>query len=351
MGARKAFFPILLLLMVGAYVVGRGYEGSRGTLGAEWSPELEGLLRRQKAERKIEPVELQASLELKNSPDTPFYGPLRVEAGATGEIHVLDSGDLKVKSFSPEGRPLRSFGRGKGQGPGELLSATDFGLAADGALWVTDLLNGRLSIFRPDGGEATRKLEVQPYRLALQDDGSFFLMFGLAHDRLFGHFDREGKELRRFGGWLQNQGLNAMLLDGWIEPLPDGGFAYVGRYSGLLAAFDAQGEPRFVTETVDGAGLPRILQGDGGRHWVDREAEETARALSVCRGELIVFTAIESGLERRGVLDRYALATGSYLGTWRVPGPAVSALCTDQSLYTVRDTAITRWPLPPLGAP
>lgn len=346
MGWRKAFFPILLGLILVGFIFGRGFEARRATLGANFSKELESLLVRQDAERKIEVVELKPSLKLESSEAMPLFGPLELEVGSAGELFVFDSGDLKIKVFSADGRPLRTLGRGKGQGPGEFLSATDFTIDSAGTLWVVDLHNGRLSGFRADGTETTIKLAVQPYRLAFQPDGSFFAMFGLIHDRLFGRFDAAGAEQQRFGQWLEDQGLNSMLLDGFIDSTGSG-FVYVGRYSGLLANFGANGQPIFVTETVDGAGLPRILQGDGGRHWVDREAGETARALMVCQGEAVVFTSIESGLVRQGVLDRYDLEGGRYLGTWRTNTPAMTVQCTDNAFYTIGERSIERWSLPP----
>ncbi|NJL29975.1 MAG: hypothetical protein HC897_19810 [Thermoanaerobaculia bacterium] len=187
-------------------------------------------------------------------------------------------------------------------------------------------------------------MAMQPYRLAVGSSGAFFVMFALTNDRLFGRFDATNTLLGSFGTFLQDQGVNAMLLDGWIEPDGQDGLVYAARYAGLVAAYDALGGLRFVAETIDRPPLPSMVKSSG-RIWVDREAPTTAFSLSVTPEGIHVLTATPEGLKQRGVIDTYSLDDGRYLFSRRLPEACRSAKVTTTHLYTIGDTSITQWSL------
>lgn len=68
-----------------------------------------------------------------------------------GRIAVLDAQAQEVRIFDADGRHLATYG-GKGAGPGEMEAAFGLMRDADGALWVPDHRNARMSIFDPDTG-------------------------------------------------------------------------------------------------------------------------------------------------------------------------------------------------------
>ena len=68
-----------------------------------------------------------------------------VVAGATG-----DSPNHRVEVFSQKGEHHRTIGK-RGAGPGEFNFPTNAAVAADGTLFVVDMLNFRVQAFDPDG--------------------------------------------------------------------------------------------------------------------------------------------------------------------------------------------------------
>ena len=65
--------------------------------------------------------------------------PKSLDVDAQGNIYVMDWGDVDIKVFAPDGRPLRTIGK-KGQGPGEFNTPAYFAVSADGRIF---LLSGR----------------------------------------------------------------------------------------------------------------------------------------------------------------------------------------------------------------
>lgn len=69
-----------------------------------------------------------------------------------GRIYVLDYPSQEIRVFSSEGEHSHTFGR-KGEGPGELMSATGLNWGPDGNLWVWGI--NRFSVFTPSGDFVT----------------------------------------------------------------------------------------------------------------------------------------------------------------------------------------------------
>ena len=355
MSRSRFYFPLLLTILVAGVVLGGFYERRGKTeIAASLRGDLDGApLREQPAgERIFRQRGLRKVLTLPAPGETTLlYGPLTVKEGPHNEVFVLDSGDLSIKRFSSSGRFLTRYGKGKGQGPGEFVALTDFAVTEAGELWAVDPTNGRLMVFTPDGEVArTIRLDRPPYRLSLDRQGGFFLAFLPIQDRIFGRFDAGQKLVGSFGTFLTNQGVNAMALDGWVEPDGQGGFVYAGFYSGLLAGYDAQGRPRFYTEMLDRPPLPKMLRDAQGRSWVDREAQRAVTSLSVSPAGIHVLGLRRSGLKTYGSVDTYDLRDGSYRNSLKLPERCQKIVVTDRHLYTVQDTGLSKWEFLPGSA-
>ncbi len=64
---------------------------------------------------------------------------------------MLDAGDHKVKRFSGEGTLIKSYGNGKGRGPGEFLKPVGFMVDSLGSVWIADTSDRKLVRFHADG--------------------------------------------------------------------------------------------------------------------------------------------------------------------------------------------------------
>jgi len=347
MNVKRLFFPLL----AASAVVGVGLGGflersNKADAAYADTPEVRQLREQRTGERAWHKVAYRREWTLTNTPGSLLFGPLLAKVASDGAVYLLDSGDLSIKKFDAAGKFVEAYGQGKGQGPGEFASLTDFAVTPGGDVWAVDASNGRLSVFAPGGRLArTIRLESPPYRLALAADG-FAVLYMLSKPVLFGRYDDRNTLRGAFGTFLKDQGINAMLLDGWVAPDPGGGFIYAARYAGLLAAYDGGGRQRFLAGTLKRPALPKIVQGNQGRMWVDREAPWAAAGLSVTREGIHVLGPFQSGLKKIGSIDTYDLRDGSYRYSRSVPEACNSIFVTDRAVYTTKDVTVTKWAIP-----
>jgi len=111
-----------------------------------------------------------------------LYGPRALALDADGNLLVTDTGNNRVVKFSPDGRPLGSFGS-LGSGPGQLQEPVGIAVAPDGSIYVADAWNGRVDVFDaglhflrslPVRGWESRDIEDKPY-LALLPNGDILV--------------------------------------------------------------------------------------------------------------------------------------------------------------------------------
>jgi hypothetical protein len=343
MQLKKLFFPLLGTAVV--LGTGAGLLSSFGTttIQAEFTDAFHrGLLQQSHHARVWRQISSRKLVTISTGPGYQLFGPLLLKVDASGALYVLDMGDVKIKKFTPEGRFLGSYGKGRGQGPGEFASLTDFAIGTQGQVWAADLSNGRLTVFEPGGEVAkTLKLEQPPYRMAFGRDG-LFVMLAPTGDRLFGDYGWDGRLRRTFGTLLANQGRNALVLDGWLTPDDDGGFVYAGFYDGLIAAYDNSGNPRFLAEAIDRPPLPKMVR-DGEHTWVDRDAPIAIYGMSTTPGQIHLLSTYSAALRKVGSLDTYDARDGRYLFSRRVPETCRGVVVSPHYLYTFDDTHVTRW--------
>ncbi len=96
-----------------------------------------------------------------------------VQAGAGGEIFVLDGKIRQIKVYGPDGRHLRTIGK-TGQGPGEIQSPVRMAMTAAGDLCVLDIGNSRVSYHSQEGRcvKETPFKGWRPYRFVPDSRGS-----------------------------------------------------------------------------------------------------------------------------------------------------------------------------------
>lgn len=84
------------------------------------------------------------------SPDA-FWGPRDVAIGLDGSVYVADTGNKRVRVYTPEGELVRDIG-GAGAGLGQLDEPVGLAIhPTTGDLYVADTWNQRISVFDADG--------------------------------------------------------------------------------------------------------------------------------------------------------------------------------------------------------
>jgi len=80
-----------------------------------------------------------------------LYNPTSARIKRDGRIYVRDAGDSAyLKAFTPEGEFVQGYGRGQGQGPGQVGALTDFEVRGD-SIYVVDGRYRRIHVFGKDG--------------------------------------------------------------------------------------------------------------------------------------------------------------------------------------------------------
>ena len=78
----------------------------------------------------------------------------------SGDVYVADSKHHRILKYSPEGDPIGAFG-GFGSLPGQLKEPADVAVGPDGRVFVTDMGNNRIQVFREtDADEGASKAVI-----------------------------------------------------------------------------------------------------------------------------------------------------------------------------------------------
>lgn len=79
-----------------------------------------------------------------------FNLPLQVTTGRNGELHVVDSGNFRIQTFSDNGEFISAFGS-VGRFPGQFARPRGIATDPDGNIYVVDTAFGNFQIFNPEG--------------------------------------------------------------------------------------------------------------------------------------------------------------------------------------------------------
>lgn len=339
------FFLMLVATMSALRYLSAGDQGTRKAVTLSKSVPAP---REQVRERTFQPISMERRFcATETAPGAPLFGPLNASADNRGNLYVLDFGDLTLKQFSPEGRFLRSFGRGKGQGPGELMSVSDYRILPGGEVWIADFTGGEIEVFAPDGSlRRTRRMERQPYRVLPAAGGGVTLMLPLTSEHLFARFGPDSRLQAEYGKLVDDR-LNGIALDGWISSTDDGSIVYVPSYFGWIASYSPSGKLKYLAQTVDRIPPPTIHRSGEGDIWVDPDARVNAKSAWLDRGNLYLLSSNDAGTRFSKVIDVYDAATGTYRHSLQAPEPSSGVVVRGGSLFTVKDTSVCAWTFRP----
>jgi hypothetical protein len=261
-----------------------------------------------------------------------------------GGIFVVDGAEWLLKEFSSDGKLVARYGHGRGQGPGEFISLTDFDVSRPGEVWVADGHAGRISVFER-GGELKRliKMTLTPYRLVCTGSRTFTILMITGTGVPFRRFDEAGNDLKPLPAFLDGRSDGPFALDGLVASDGTGGYVYVGRYVGLVARYTSAGKLAYLVRTINAKGLPKIAKASNGDRWIDREEIPNAQSVNVSGGKIFILTPIKKALRLTGAIDVYNLADGRYLYSLKPPALTKHAIMTASHAYTVDNISLAMW--------
>lgn len=274
-----------------------------------------------------------------------LYQPALLKADKRGNLYLVDYGDFKVKMYSPDGAMLRTFGTGRGKGPGELLNPTDFSVTETGELWVLDDRNARITVYRADGSIHTHVPVLGlPSRIALLGNGTRFVLCPSPSRRenLFELFSKNGQSVRTFGKFIADQAKYSIALDGWVIESKPSEVVYAFMRAGYIVSFDSTGRLRYYRETIDQVPFPQVRE-SGRSVSLLPDAPLSALSINIEGEELYLLSHIASFAAKVGVIDVYSSHDGSYLYSFKLPEWATFVHVGKEFIYSLGDTTLTKW--------
>ena len=267
-----------------------------------------------------------------------------------GSIFVLDAGDHKVKRFSGEGTLIKSYGNGKGRGPGEFLKPVGFMVDSLGSVWIADTSDRKLVRFHADGTLAESYFfEDDPRGIAMTSRGRLASL-SFPDSALFKLYDlpvngNKIVEVKKFGTLVKNQFFSSIALAGTIGVSPDEDyFVYVGLYGGRMASFSPDGSLRFYVETIDGAPFPPVVKVENDAYKISRRGEKVSQVLAtLTREEIYIVRTRWRGSDLEAFLDVYDPADGMYRYSIRYELPCKPLLLTDVLFFASCDGYVQKW--------
>jgi hypothetical protein len=147
-----------------------------------------------------------------------------VAADGRGNLYILDSQVQSVRVFTRAGRFVEELGR-PGRGPGEFFLPRALALDAEGRLYVLDVGDRRVDVFRPARGRhrfsGSFRLDFTAQDLCIRDDRLFLL--GVRRDAAIHEFTLSGERVRSFAPAPgSGDALLATSLDGGALQCPEG---------------------------------------------------------------------------------------------------------------------------------
>jgi hypothetical protein len=176
------------------------------------------------------------------------FGPISVDADAAGHVYVLDPGNVRIQVFDSSGNLLRSLGA-EGEGPGEFQIMARMSVNGSGAVAVSDMGLGRVSILDTHG-ELVRDQVTGGMidDIVLCDDGTLLLGYGKIGPASVEAYGPDGTRLwsagageTMKGGKMVNIQLDRQTVAPRLEILGDGRSFRAPQGTYVVQAFGADG--------------------------------------------------------------------------------------------------------------
>jgi len=300
----------------------------------------------QKAKERIwKDIHAEKVFSVFSTDSSRLYSLGLVKLDRMENIYVLDYGDVSVKKFSPGGRLLKTFGNGRGRGPGQFINPTDFTVDSESRVFICDPKTAAVSVFSGDGSlQKTHSLSGAPYRICFIREGAFITELVGVTNHWFEMYDTNGNLISSFGkNIIPGESKFPILLAG---SLASDGQSLLHAFSRLGCFFSFSLTARelgFAAKTIDTLPPPRIkVSRDRKAMWIDKSSPVSVTSISV--DDTSIFTSCGSPPNgEHSTIDVYSIRDGSYLYSFRIPERTKAASVSKRVFCGITDTSISKW--------
>jgi hypothetical protein len=255
-----------------------------------------------------------------------------------GRIYVVDASQT-VRAFDTTGAVLWTFGA-KGRGPREFVNVRDIAGLPGGGVALLDAENGRITQLTA-GGALDRTVpvprEVHAEQFAVLP-GNRFLLFNDNPGPPLLVVDTAGRpaEATPFP-WAGYAGLESLARQGVTAAASPGGrWAFGFAYGNGWFAYDGATPHGAAGRYVEHVRFPAVVTVGTKFRRTKRLARNIVSALSLTMDDSVVYVLFGGRGRTRGrLVDRFAWADGSYLGSVSLPERAIAIAKDGARLYAL----------------
>lgn len=317
---------------------------------------LDELKNQSVSERRYQEVSFEKLFVVPTTTGPFLYAPGAVFVDHQGYIYVVDYGVMKIQRLSPSGEYLTTYGiEGAGEGPGEFLSITDFGIRGDSLVYLVDSYKRKIVSFSVDGTFLEEKSlredfrAAQPVKYKQTATGREYVLFGtgpvLLETRSGGDID----EILSISSLVNHETMGSLGTEGWLNTYGENLVYLLSRYP-LLLQYRPDGSLVYARTTVDFGDdfkepevEERILGGLPASRLVGHYYHLSP--VTIEKSKLFVYSVIPPRTKPSGAIDVYDVTSGDYLYSMYLPegDPFSWTIYQNERVYQVKDSTVVVW--------
>lgn len=289
--------------------------------------------------RQIREVEWTTVLRVGGTEsDTTFYLPTSLEADGS-DLYVLDHGRRAIARLDSDGEIAWWFG-GPGRGPDEFMHVRDLELDREGRLWVLDVGNARLTVLDRDGEVLTRTpiRDIAGAEQIVPLSGSRAVLVTLTRAKPLVVIDVEsGKTIRQLEmPWSEYRKIEPLAAQMRAAGYGDR-FVLAFTIGNGFFTFQGTAPLPYYGTFVEHTRFPAVIterDGNSETRRFDRKPVFSAYALDVDSTRIHVLFAGQTD-DRYAIVDIYALSSGLYLHSVRLPRRVSTIAVSGNRVYGI----------------
>jgi len=259
-------------------------------------------------------------------------------------FYVADYGDMKIKKFNKHAEYIESFGKGRGEGPGEFSNIIGLHVDERNKLWVTDNFNSRVTIFKTPSSYDIINTSVVPYRLLPIIEGKYLVRN--RYDNQDKIYNLSGKFISETEQIIDDPSLWAYVLDGFYSLTPENNIVKSFRHTNQLLKISEHGKILFYRESIkppQELPIDPYYANDFAR--VNTVSDEKSETLAsgipqIVNKTIHIFIITRNDDEEnswtRDTVDVYDLHNGDYLYSYNLPEPFTTISISNNYLAGIK---------------